>query len=118
MSEIKTATRPAPKSTKQAPAAMKQPETRRFAVVRVIPRGASIDPAAKITVLVEANTKLPSAKNHAYFQALMDGAKDGLTVGEIAAKHKDLPIIAEVRHAFERAFIDLAPAPATTPAKT
>ena len=80
---------------------------RRFSVVRHIPRGVTINTAQKVVILVDKNPKLPTAKNWHYFQALIDGSKAGLTVGQIAAKHKDLPIIAEVRHAYERKFIDL-----------
>jgi hypothetical protein len=107
-------TKPTSKPTKQSPEPQKQPE-RRFPVVRAIPRGATIDPAAKVTVLVTKNPKLPSAKNYAFFQALVDGARDGLSVAQIVEKHKNLPIVAEVRHAFERKLIDLSPAPAPKP---
>ena len=96
---------------KAEPAAELKSLPRRFPVVRPIAPGSAIDPAATVTILVDKNPKLPHAKNWAYFQALIDGSKAGLTVGEIVDKHKDLPIVAEVRHAYERRFIDISVEP-------
>ena len=105
---VKKAAQAQPSAAPKAP----KSEPRRFPVVRPIAPGSVIDLSAKVTILVDKNLKLANNKNWAYFQALIDGSKAGLSVGEIVDKHKDLPIVAEVRHAYERKFLDVSIAPA------
>jgi hypothetical protein len=92
-----------------APPKPTSPIRAKFAVLRYIARGETIDPNAIVTVVATSNPKLPGSKTHLRFAKYASGksVKENLAI-------EGGMTIADLRYDYERGFLDLSIEPKTT----